>query len=83
MSQIVTVKLQRPIMSNSSMQDVMSYIVDEDDNQTSNPIVEPMPQEDIDLIFGDNYKVYYLGLYEFGKPVEIMLKEPVRKEEWV
>lgn len=83
MSQIVTVKLQRPIMSNSSMQEVMSYVIDEDGNQVSNSWVDEMPQEDIDLIFGDNYKVYYFGKYQEGKPVEIFLKSPAREDEWV
>jgi len=84
--QIVTVKLQRPIMSNDSMQAVMSYIVDENDEndeQTSNPVVEEMPLEDIKLLFGDHYKVYYLGLYRKGKPVELYSQEPTRQEDWV
>ena len=82
-SEIVTVKLQRPIMSNDSMQAVMSYIVDSDDNQLSNPVVEEMPLEDIKLLFGEHYKVYYLGLYRKDKPVELYTQEPVRQEDWV
>lgn len=81
--EIVTVKLQRPIMSNGSMQAVMTYIVDEDDEQLSNTVVNEMPLEDIKLIFGENYKVYYLGSYTHGKPVEISLQLPTRQEEWV
>lgn len=83
MKKIVTVKLQRPLATNGSYAEVMSYIVDEDGEQTSNPIAEEMPQEDIDLLFGKHYKVYYLGIYRKGKPIELLAQEPTRKDEWV
>jgi len=83
MGEIVTLKLQRPLMTSGSYAEVMSYIVDEDDEQTSNPFVEQMSQEDIELLFGDHYKVYYLGEYTKGRPVEIYAKNPTRQDEWV
>jgi hypothetical protein len=83
MSQIVTLKMQRPIMSNSSMQEVMSYVVDDDDVQKSNPVMQEMPLEDIELFFGDNYKVYYKAIYNYGQPASVMLDQPVRTDEWV
>lgn len=80
---IVTVKLQRPLAGNDSMQSVLSYIVDEDGEQVSDLFIEEMPLEDIDLLFGEYYKVYYLGKYGEGKPIELFSQEPTRQDEWV
>ncbi len=77
----VTVKVQRPIFTNGSMTEVMSYIVDENDERLSNPFTSEMPQDAIDQIFGGCYKVYYKAKYIKGQPVK--LTKPTRKDEWV
>jgi hypothetical protein len=81
MSEIVTIKLQRPLATNGSRSDVLSYIVDEDDEQISNPSITPTKKCDIKKLFGDYYKVYYLAEYRDGQPV--LIKEPTREDEWV
>lgn len=78
---IVTVKVQRPLYSSSgNLQEVMSYIVDDDDNRLSNPYVTMMNDKKIAKIFGELYKVYYLGEYIEGHPVK--LTQPTREDEW-
>lgn len=80
---LVTLKLQRPLSTNGSDQEIMSYIVDDDDEKLSNPFIQPMRKRDIKKLFGDHYKVYYLGEYTEGKPVNLLVNHPVRKDEWV
>jgi hypothetical protein len=79
--EIVTVKVQRPLFTNGSMQEVMSYIVDDDDNKLSNAYVTMMNDKKIAKIFGELYKVYYLAEYTEGKPVKLI--QPTREDEWV
>ena len=80
MSEIVTVKVQRPIFTTGSYTEVMSYIVDDDDERISPPAVTRMKKRPIKRLFGDHHKVYYLAEYEEGKPVR--LTEPTREDEW-
>lgn len=75
----VTVKVQRPLYSNGSMTEVMSYIVDEDDEQISNPFISEMPKRDIQAIFGEYHKVYYLAKHKKGKPVKLFA--PTKQDE--
>lgn len=75
----VVVKLQRPLMGD--MTDILSYIVDEDDEQNSNPVLTPTSQEDMDIIFGEHKKVYWKGYYKKGKPVTLV--EPCWEDRWV
>ena len=77
----VTVKVQRPIFTSGDTTEIMSYIVDEDDNQLSNADISVMPQEHIDQLFGEHYKVYYLAKYRKGKKVQ--LYKPTRQDDWV
>lgn len=77
----VIVKLQRPIVSNGSMYDVMSYIVDENGEQDSNPAIDSFNEEEIKELFGDHYKIYYLGHYTKGKKLHLI--KPIWEEEWV
>ena len=46
----VTVKVQRPLFSTGSMTEVLSYIVDENDEQISNDYVTEMPPQHIEQI---------------------------------
>lgn len=77
----VMVKIQRPMFPNGNPAEVMSYIVDEDDEQISNPHITVMTPDEMEQLFGDHYKVYYLGKYQKGKPVKIV--KPTRQDEWV
>ncbi len=77
----VTVKIQRPLVTNGNPAEVMSYIVDDEDEQLSNPAIVVMSPDEIEQIFGDHYKVYYRGKYRHGHPVKIT--KPTRKDEWV
>lgn len=80
-ARIVTVKVQRPLFSNGSMTEVLSYIVDEYDEQISDPAVTEMPPEHIEQVFGNYHKVYYLAKHKKGKPVKLFA--PTREDEWV
>ena len=80
-AKIVTVKVQRPIFSTGSMTEVLSYIVDENDEQISNPFMSEMPPEHIEQIFKGHHKVYYLAKHKNGKPVKLFA--PTREDEWV
>lgn len=77
----VTVKVQRPLYSNYSMTEVMSYIVDENDEQISNDWITEMPPEHIEALFGNYHKVYYLAKHKKGKPVKLFA--PTRQDDWV
>lgn len=79
-AQIVTVKVQRPIVSTGSMTEVLSYIVDENDEQLSNDAVTEMPPHHIEQIFKGHHKVYYLAKHKKGKPVKLFA--PTREDEW-
>lgn len=81
-ARIVTVKVQRPIVSTGNMTEVLSYIVDEDDEALSNPAVTVMEPKAIFALFGEGkyHKVYYLAIHKKGKPVK--LTEPTRQDEW-
>lgn len=80
-SEIVTVKMQRPIATNGSYSDVLSYIVDEDDEQASNPVVESLGQSEVEHLFGEHYKIYYTA--EYRKNRKLQLVSPTRQEDWV
>lgn len=77
----VVLKLQRPIATNGSKQEIMSYIVDEGGDRASNPFMQQMKKKDIKKLFGDHYKVYYLCEFVVGQPV--LIKEPIWEDEWV
>lgn len=77
----VVVKVQRPLFSTGSMTEVLSYIVDENDEQISNDYVTEMPLQHIEQIFKGHHKVYYLAKHKKGKPVKLFA--PTREDEWV
>ena len=77
----VVVKLQRPIFTTGEYNEILSYVVDESGEQTSNSFVKNMSKEDIKTLFGEYHKVYYLGDYTEGRPVTII--EPTWEDEWV
>lgn len=77
----VIVKLQRPVVTNGNAYDVMSYIVDETDEQVSNPVIESMKKKKVKKLFGDYYKIYYIAEYREGE--KVVLIEPTWEEAWV
>lgn len=79
--EIVTVKVQRPFVTNGNKYEIMSYIVDENDEQISNPYVSLMSRKDTKKLFGKHYKVYYFAQYKKGEPVRLLT--PTRQEDWV
>lgn len=78
---IVVVKLQRPVTTNGSGNNILSYIVDEDGEQASNPIQEEMSDRDIKELFDGHYKVFWRAEYRKGKKLKLLA--PVRVEDWV
>lgn len=80
--EIVTVKIQRPLFSSDSeYSKVLSYVVDDYDEQTSNPVIESMSKKDIKKLFGDYYKIYWSAEYRKGKKLKLI--EPTKEDEWV
>jgi hypothetical protein len=79
--EIVTVKVQRPFVTNGNKYEVLSYIVDENDEQISNPYVSLMKRKETKKLFGKHYKVYYLAYHQDGQPVKLFA--PTRQEDWV
>lgn len=80
--QYVTVKIQRSLFSSDGTATMMSYIVDEDDERSSNPIQEGLTKKMAKKLGLDQYaKVYWLGEYRKNKPVNLI--EPTREDEWV
>lgn len=75
----VIVKLQRPIAGDDV--GILSYLVDEDGEQMSNPQITEMPHDQVETLFGDHFKIYYTGRHRNGKPVE--LRDPTWQDEWV
>lgn len=79
----VVVKMQRPISTNGSYDEVLSYIVDEDLEQISNDLITPMAKDVIEELFGVHYKVFYLGSLIEGQPVNLAYPlVPMYKDEW-
>lgn len=77
----VILKIQRPVFTTGNKCEVMSYIVDEDGDQISNPFIEVMKKKDVKKLFGDYYKVYYLAEHVDGQ--KTVIKEPIWEDEWV
>ena len=77
----VVVKLQRPITTNGSYTNILSYVVDKNDRADSNAVEEELTQEQVDQLFDGYYKVYYTARYTKGKKLELL--EPTRAEDWV
>ena len=79
----VIVKMQRPLYTNSSYDEVLSYIVDDDLEQISNEVITEMDKETIGELFESYYKVYYLGSHIDGEMVTLAYPLiPMYKEEW-
>ena len=79
----VVVKMQRPISTNGSMNDILSYLVDDNLEQISNDIIMPMDDDLINELFGVYYKVYYLASHTDGQPVNLAYPLiPMYKDEW-
>ena len=79
----VVVKIQRPLYTNGSYDEVLSYIVDDNLEQISNDIIAPMDKETIDEMFGSYYKVYYLGSHKDGEMVTLAYPLiAMYKDEW-
>lgn len=80
--QLVTVKLQRPLFSSDGSCEILSYIVDDDDEQTSNSLMEQMSKKQMKQLGLDGHaKVYWLAEYTPGKKLNLI--EPTREDEWV
>ena len=79
----VIVKIQRPLYTNGSYDEVLSYIVDDNLEQISNEAITEMDKDTIDEIFGSHYKVYYLGSHRDGGKVTLAYPlTPMYKDEW-
>ena len=79
----VIVKMQRPIYTNGSTNEILSYLVDDNLEQISNDLIAPMDSDLIDELFGTNHKVYYLGSHVEGQLVNLAYPLiPMHKDEW-
>lgn len=79
----VIVKMQRPISTNGSTNDILSYIVDDNLEQISNDVISLAEDDLIEELFGVYYKVYYLGSFTKGQPVNLAYPfVPMYKDEW-
>lgn len=79
----VIVKMQRPLYTNGPYDEVLSYIVDDNLEQISNEVISEMDKDTIGELFGEYYKVYYLGSHRDGEMVNLAYPLiPMYKEEW-
>lgn len=75
------VKLQRPLFTTDDINEVMSYLVNENDEQISEPVFTKMPMDQQQTVFAGNHaKAYYLAEYDDGISTLI---EPIWLNDWV
>lgn len=79
-------KLQRPLFTNRSYNDVLAYEVDDDGGEVDNGThaIIPMPKKAIKTLFHDDKfaKVYYVGEVKDEK-LDVSVNLPVLKHLWV